>query len=81
MKRLSLFLGLAGFACLMAAGGCATTPKSDLNALQGKWVGREFGQNSEGTREIIITGTKLEFHGANDNDWAKGSFLPPLVTN
>ncbi len=75
MNKLKTFLGLAGILIVLATAGCATTPKSDLTALQGKWTGRELGQNTEGTREMIFTGNIMEFRGGNENDWAKGSFI------
>jgi uncharacterized protein (TIGR03067 family) len=68
---------------VMLASGCTTGPfgarpdatrPSDSVALQGTWRGRELGGKVEGTYYLVVSGTHLEFHGADPNEWYKGIF-------
>jgi hypothetical protein len=44
--------------------------KAEAADFQGKWQGDEGGAKSS----MVIQGTTLEFHGATENEWYKGSF-------
>jgi uncharacterized protein (TIGR03067 family) len=65
-----LMIVLSSAAILVA--GCATTHKADLAALQGIWSGQEVAANTPAS--LTIKGADLEFYGAADNDWIKGTF-------
>ena len=52
----------------------STLPQTDVQALQGKWTGQEVGAQVPGTSSLVIDGTKLEFVGANTNEWYKATF-------
>ena len=59
--------------------GAATTtptaaPKSDLEALQGKWTGKDLGGEGDNTALLVISRNNLEFRGSNPDDWYKGTF-------
>ena len=56
------------------ASGCSKSHKPDSLTLQGTWSGSEVGVNTQGSLSLIIEGTNYEFHGANSNDWEKGTF-------
>jgi uncharacterized protein (TIGR03067 family) len=64
-----------GFAVmLVAAAGYAAPPKSDSDALQGKWKGQDSGSDGSGSASLVVTGAKLEFRGADTNEWYKATF-------
>jgi uncharacterized protein (TIGR03067 family) len=75
-KMLSLGLVLAG--ALAGATGCSKTATPDAKAapdakvVQGTWKGQEA--NTTGTASLVLAGTNLEFHGANPQEWYKGTF-------
>ncbi len=48
--------------------------KSDSATLQGTWIGEETGENSKGTASLVVQGPSIEFHGADTNEWYKGTF-------
>ena len=73
MKRTAGILSLVSIALLLGASGCSTLHKSDSAALQGTWKGQEVGVTA-GESSIVISGNHLEFHGANPNEWYKGTF-------
>jgi RNA polymerase sigma factor (sigma-70 family) len=53
-----------------------SAPKNaDIAALQGSWTGPEIGAANQGKAILIVTGTNLEFHGADTNEWYKASFV------
>ena len=56
------------------ASGCSKSHKPDSLTLQGTWSGQELGANREGSPSLILDGTKMEFHGANTNEWYKATF-------
>jgi uncharacterized protein (TIGR03067 family) len=56
------------------ASGCSKSHKADSLTLQGSWRGSEVGANTQGSPSLILEGTKLEFHGANPNEWYKATF-------
>jgi uncharacterized protein (TIGR03067 family) len=68
---------------VMLASGCAMGPSgarpgapqpSDSVALQGTWRGRELGAKVAGSYYLVVSGTHLEFRGADPNEWYKGIF-------
>jgi RNA polymerase sigma factor (sigma-70 family) len=68
----------AGVSVLLLAGTAALIIKerphgSDLPALQGKWTGRETGV--PGSASLVVSGSSLEFHGADPSEWYKGSLV------
>jgi uncharacterized protein (TIGR03067 family) len=80
MKRKTDIFKLGFVALLVVAAGCAAPPKpdsvakSDSAALQGSWKGQEIGGNSERSVSLVLSGANLDFHGADANDWCKGTF-------
>ena len=57
----------------------ATQPKSPASslatvALQGAWKGRELSADSDAPCYLVISGKNFEFHGADTNEWYKGTF-------
>jgi uncharacterized protein (TIGR03067 family) len=50
------------------------TQKPDSVALQGTWSGQEAGANIEGSPSLTFDGTKMEFHGANPQEWYKATY-------
>jgi uncharacterized protein (TIGR03067 family) len=79
MKNI-LMITLCGVGIL--ASGCskssapdsAASPKPDSAILQGKWSGQEVGANTQGSPSLTVDGAKLEFHGANPQEWYKATF-------
>ena len=68
---------MVGVGVVIAVGMAAFVVKavphgSDLTALQGTWSGQEKGR--PGTSSMVLQGTNLDFHGANPNEWYKGTF-------
>ncbi len=57
-----------------AASKSSTPPKPDSTAIEGLWNGREVTPGREGPASITVSGQTLEFHGADANDWLKGTF-------
>ena len=55
--------------------GCSTPHKSESESLQGTWIGREAGRNTEGTCSLVVTGNTIEFKGPAGNEWYKGTFV------
>ena len=45
-----------------------TSPKPNSTVFEGSWNGRE------GPASLIVSGQTLEFHGADADDWIKGTF-------
>ena len=50
------------------------TQKPDSVVLQGTWSGQEVGAETQGSPSLTLDGTKLEFHGANTQEWYKATF-------
>jgi uncharacterized protein (TIGR03067 family) len=42
--------------------------------LEGSWAGDELTVDHTGTATLKVNGNALEFHGADPNDWLKGTF-------
>jgi uncharacterized protein (TIGR03067 family) len=61
--------------------GCSTLPESDLVVLKGKWSGEEVGRTAAGTASLLVEESTLEFHGADTNEWYKGTFTLREDTN
>ena len=72
MKNILMTLLLCSVGILNAV--ASTLPQTDVQALQGKWTGQEVGAQVPGTSSLVIDGTKLEFVGANTNEWYKATF-------
>jgi uncharacterized protein (TIGR03067 family) len=88
MKRTTEMLKSGFVAILVVAAGCAAphksdsaAPPADSAALQGSWKGQEIEGNSERTVSLVLSGANLEFHGADANDWCKGTFSLREDTN
>jgi uncharacterized protein (TIGR03067 family) len=53
----------------------APTPaKSNPTTLEGAWKGRDVTPGQEGPATLKFVGQTVEFHGATDEDWLKGTF-------
>jgi RNA polymerase sigma factor (sigma-70 family) len=75
---------MVGVGVLIAAGMAAFVVRavphgSDLTAIQGTWTGHEKGR--PGASSMVLQGTNLDFHGANPNEWYKGTFSLKETTN
>ena len=70
-------------AWIIMTSGCATTQRDDLATLQGTWRGTEIkpAKPVQGNCQFIITGNRLEFRGANPQEWYKGTFSLPQNTD
>ena len=56
------------------ASGCSTLHKSDSATLEGRWSGREIGATPETPRQLVFSGKRFDYRGADPNDWGKGTF-------
>lgn len=45
--------------------------KTETAELEGKWRGHEAGES--GTSSLVLQGSKLEYHGADTNEWYKAN--------
>jgi uncharacterized protein (TIGR03067 family) len=73
MKTMS-HLKLCLLAGLLVAGVAGCSHKPAKPALDGRWTGFEVRQpNSKCT--LAIDGGQMEYHGANSNDWIRGTFV------
>jgi uncharacterized protein (TIGR03067 family) len=61
--------------------GCSKPPESDSVVLEGKWSGEEMGRSADGTASLLVEGSTLKFHGADTNEWYKGTFTLREDTN
>jgi uncharacterized protein (TIGR03067 family) len=79
MKKLFNILLLSPIPVLLLATGCSkqdkagSSGKSDLTMLQKSWHGEE-GRGANQTNSLVLSGSSLEFHGANPQEWYKGTF-------
>ena len=48
--------------------------KSNPTALEGAWKGRDVTPGQEGAATLKFAGQTVEFHGATEDDWLKGTF-------
>lgn len=86
----ALLLGVVGCSKSDKAGSTAqaesswkaeSAVKSDLATLQKSWHGEEGGGPGGQTNSLILSGNNLEFHGANPQEWYKGTFTLREDTN
>ena len=75
MKRLIFIAMLLSFA------SCSTVHKSDSGAFQGKWQGREIGGKIKGICFVTVSGDKVEYRGADTNEWYNATFTLRPDTN
>jgi uncharacterized protein (TIGR03067 family) len=54
--------------------GCTKSHTPNANTLHGTWRGQEVGGKAQGSPSLTFEGTTLEFHGANPQEWYKGTF-------
>ena len=74
MKKLSDLVAVALVITTVLMSGCNSTddtPVSDVEKLQGTWVGKELGQ--EGEVKLIFSGNSIDFKGAGPQEWYKGN--------
>ena len=55
-------------------GDSATAQKPESAILQGTWIGQEVGGNAQGSPSLTVSGTNMEFHGENPQEWYKATF-------
>jgi uncharacterized protein (TIGR03067 family) len=68
-------IGIFVFGCSKSDTSNSVAPqKPDSVVLQGTWSGQEVGGNTQGSPSITFDGTKLEFRGANPQEWYKATF-------
>src|SRR5271157_2013189 len=58
-----------------AAAEGSTPSKAHSTALEGSWHGNELTPGQQGSASLTLSGQTLEFHGADANDWCKGTFI------
>src|SRR3954466_14074525 len=49
------------------------TAKSDLATIQKSWHGEEAVGPAKATNSLVLSGNNLDFHGANPQEWYKGT--------
>ena len=81
MKRIKDMLRLAFVVMLVVASGCSKSSRPGSVTLQGTWKGQETGANAKGSPTLVLSGANLEFHGADTNEWYKGTFKLREDTN
>src|SRR5580704_3118093 len=63
------------FACAAVIAFAYAEPKnSDSELLQGTWLGTEESSAPDAHSILKISGDKLDFVGADTNEWYKGTF-------
>jgi hypothetical protein len=74
LKRLPTVTGLVA---LLAVAGCnfqlGGKPVSDLERLQGSWVGKEVGR--PGQCSLVFSENTIDFKGAHPQDWYQGTVV------
>jgi uncharacterized protein (TIGR03067 family) len=81
MKTITVIFKLWFVVMLVAASGCSKSHPPDLPTLQGNWTGRDSQANTAGSPTLVVSGTNLEFHGADTNEWYKATFTLREDTN
>ena len=74
MKKTSRFAAVALVVTTILMCGCGSKEEkllSDLDKLQGTWVGVEVGREGEVT--MIFSGDTIDFKGAVPQEWYKGT--------
>lgn len=88
MNQITRARAIAILSAAVLAAGCSTpskpastppppassAPAPAVTSLEGAWTGTETTPDHEGPASMTISGHKLEFHAAGDNDWIKGTF-------
>ena len=75
-------VGILASGCSKSNTQNSVTPqKPDSVVLQGAWSGQEVGAKAPGSPALTFAGTTLEFHGANPQEWYKGTFTLKEDTN
>jgi uncharacterized protein (TIGR03067 family) len=67
-------VGIVASGCSKSQTASAPLQKPDSEVLHGTWGGKEVGAENQGSPSITFEGTKLEFHGANTQEWYKATF-------
>jgi uncharacterized protein (TIGR03067 family) len=73
MKKMDCFTAVALVVTTVLMCGCNSTddtPISDMEKLQGTWVGNELGLDGEA--RIVFSGDTIDFKGAHPQEWYKG---------
>jgi hypothetical protein len=52
----------------------APPPKSNVTVFEGAWSGHDATPGQDGPETLRVSGHTMEFHGADANDWLKGTF-------
>lgn len=78
------------FIAVLFAAGCSTPVKSNSfttpaqgsapskacsTGLEGQWHGNEVTPGQQGSASLTFSDQSMEFHGADANDWCKGTFI------
>ncbi|MGP8198613.1 MAG: hypothetical protein ACLQU4_03820 [Limisphaerales bacterium] len=75
------------FTAALFVAGCSTPSKTNSAAagpaqsrnhstvLEGAWHGNEITPGQQGLASMTFSGQTVEFHGADSNDWCKGTFM------
>ncbi|MBW2174600.1 MAG: hypothetical protein JRF64_08175, partial [Deltaproteobacteria bacterium] len=74
MKKMHRSMAVALVITTVLMCGCNSTedtPTSDLEKLQGTWVGKELGQDGEA--KLIFSGDTIDFKGVHPQEWYKGT--------
>jgi len=74
MKTLSGPMAVAMAITTALMGGCSSTddtPMSDLEKLQGTWVGEELGR--QGEARLVFAGNRIDFKGPFPQEWYRGN--------
>lgn len=67
------WLTVVGAGWLLVA-GCASAPPPDSVLIQGSWAGQEVRNGRSFQSSLSLVGRDWEFHGADLNDWSKGTY-------
>ncbi len=73
MRKMYRLVAVALVVTTVLLCGCNSsdnTPVSDMEKLQGTWIGRELGR--EGEAKIVFAGDTIDFKGAHPQEWYKG---------
>ena len=62
--------------CLSVAlfSGCATVSPADDASIQGHWKGQEVVNGQALASWLTLSGSDVDFHGADSRDWFRGTF-------